>query len=275
MSDDVASDGSTSRADRPSAAAFVPARAGSSRVPDKNVRELAGHPLIAYTIAAARASGMFDAVIVSTDDERYAAIARDYGAEVPFLRPAELATTDSPDIAWLDHLLRRLAEDGRAFDVFSILRPTSPLRTAATIVRAMEHFLRHPEADSLRAVEPVVQHPGKMWTIDGELLVPVMPGMRDGVPFHSSATQYLPEVWVQNASLEIAHTRCVLDHGSIAGEKVLAFVNPEPEGFDVNHAGDWDRLVRMVDADPSLLPDVDVEDLHDRPRALAEESDIG
>lgn len=244
---------------RPSAVAFVPARAGSSRVPDKNVREVAGHPMIAYTIAAARASGVFDAVIVSTDSPRYAAIARHYGAEVPFLRPDEFATTDSPDIAWLDHLLRTLADQGRAYDVFSILRPTSPLRSAATIVRAMEQFLADPEADSLRAVEPVLQHPGKMWTIDADRLVPVMPGTRHGVPFHSSATQFLPEVWVQNASLEIAHTRCVLEHGSISGETIVAFINPEPEGFDVNHADDWERLVRMVAVDPGLLPTVDVE----------------
>jgi len=248
-----------SSGERGSAAALIPARAGSSRVPDKNVRLLAGHPMIAYTIAAARASERFDAVIVSTDDETYAAIARHYGAEVPFLRPKSLAANDSPDIAWIDHLLRRLAEEGRTYEVFSILRPTSPLRTAATIVRAMDHFVAHPQADSLRAVEPVIQHPGKMWTIDDGLLVPVMPGTRDGVPFHSSATQFLPKVWVQNASLEIAYTRCVLDEGSISGESILAFENPEPEGFDVNHFDDWERLVRMVADDPSLLPHVDAD----------------
>ena len=113
----------------PGAVALVPARAGSVRVPGKNVRALAGHPLIAYSIAAARESGLFDAVLVSTDSEEIAAVARRYGAEVPGLRPAEMAGSGSSDIEWVRHVL-----DGTAYELFSILRPTSPFRRGATIL---------------------------------------------------------------------------------------------------------------------------------------------
>ena len=112
----------------PSAVAFIPARAGSERVPGKNVRALAGHPLIAYSIAAARESGLFDAIVVSTDSEEIAEVARRYGAEVPVLRPAEIATATSPDIEWVRHMLDALGREGRTFEIFSLLRPTSPFR---------------------------------------------------------------------------------------------------------------------------------------------------
>jgi CMP-N,N'-diacetyllegionaminic acid synthase len=100
-------------APRTSAVALIPARAGSKRVIDKNVARLGAHPLIAYTIAAARTSGIFDAVVVSTDSERYADVARHYGAEVPGLRPAEFAGDTSPDIEWVEHVLDTHAHAGR------------------------------------------------------------------------------------------------------------------------------------------------------------------
>ena len=134
----------------PTVVALVPARAGSVRVPGKNVRELAGHPLLAYSIAAAHESGLFDAVVVSTDSEQTAEVARRYGAEVPDLRPPELAGSTSPDIDWIEHVLR-----GTTYDAFAILRPTSPFRRGATILRAWDAFTAVPEADSLRAVRPV------------------------------------------------------------------------------------------------------------------------
>jgi len=115
----------------PNAVAFIPARHGSKRVPGKNTRPLAGHPLLAYTVAPALESGVFSSVIVSTDSEETAVIARHYGAEVPFLRPAAFSGDTSPDIEWLEHALTELQRQGRAWDAFSLLRPTSPFRTAA------------------------------------------------------------------------------------------------------------------------------------------------
>ena len=154
---------------------LIPARCGSKRVPDKNIRKLNHHPLMAYAIRSAIDSGIFDSVIVSTDSEAYADIARHYGAEVPFLRPTELAGDKSPDIQWIEHLLSSLKDDGRAPDCFAILRPTSPFRQADTIQRAWSQFQATEGIDSLRAVEPCGQHPGKMWSINGPLMSPILP----------------------------------------------------------------------------------------------------
>src|SRR5438270_2393854 len=145
--------------------ALVPARAGSRRIPNKNVRPVRGHPLLAYTLAAAREAELFDAVIVSTDSEAIADVARHYGAEVPFLRPADLAGDLSPDIDWARFTVDRLLAEGRCLRAFSILRPTSPLRSAETIRRAWDEF-HDDSADSLRAVEACSQHPGKMWVLE-------------------------------------------------------------------------------------------------------------
>ena len=238
----------------PSAVAFVPARAGSERVPGKNVRELAGHPLIAYSIAAARESGLFDAVVVSTDSEEIAETARRYGAEVPALRPPELATATSPDIEWVQHMLGVLAEEGRTFEIFSLLRPTSPFRGADTIRRAWDQFLAlEPPADSIRAVELCRQHPGKMWVIEGELMRPLLDQEEGKVPTHSRQYKSLPEVYVQNSSLEIAWTR-ITDANEIAGERVVPFLTDEAEGFTIDYPSDWQHAERMVETGAARLP---------------------
>jgi CMP-N,N'-diacetyllegionaminic acid synthase len=232
----------------------VPARAGSERVPGKNVRELAGHPLIAYSIAAARESGLFDSVVVSTDSEKIAEVARRYGAEVPALRPPEMATATSPDIEWVRHVLDVLAEDGRTFEIFSLLRPTSPFRGADTIRRAWGQFLAvDPRADSIRAVELCRQHPGKMWVIEGELMRPLLEQRRGEVPTHSRQYKSLPEVYVQNSSLEIAWTRITAEN-EIAGERVVPFLTDEAEGFTIDYPSDWERAERMVETGAARLP---------------------
>lgn len=236
--------------------ALIPARSGSKRVSDKNVRVLNGHPLIAYSIAASLESSVFDAVIVSTDSESYAQIARDYGAETPFLRPAALATATSPDIEWVTHALSSLAKEGRDFDCFSILRPTSPFRTAETIRRAWALFRTDEKADSLRAVEKCSQHPGKMWTLSGARMHPLMPNHLNGVPWHSCQMAALPEIYVQNASLEMAWTRVVKEHGTIAGNAVIPFISEGYEGFDINQPEDWWLAERALATQQAMLPRV-------------------
>ena len=202
---------------------FFPARAGSKRVPDKNIRTLAGHPLIAYTIAAALESGIFTDIVISTDSERYAEIVKHYGAEIPFLRPAELAGDQSPDIEWIEYTLRRLQRAGRAYDCFSILRPTSPFRLPETIQRAWAEFSTQEGVDSLRAVEKCQQHSRTMWVIRGKRMTPLLPLSPAEQPWHSSQYQSLPEVYVQNASLEIAWTRVVLEDRTLAGSVLIPF----------------------------------------------------
>jgi len=240
----------------PSIVALVPARSGSKRVPGKNVRRLGAHPVMAYTIAAALDSRVFDDVIVSTDDEQYAAIAAHYGASVPFLRPAALAADASPDIDWVEHTLTALGREGRRFDCFSLLRPTSPFRQAATIRRAWAAFVAEPGVDSLRAVEPCRQHPGKMWIVNGARMTPLLADGPAAQPWHSSQTQTLPPVYVQNASLEIAWTRVVFDGRTIAGAIVMPFFTEGFEGFDVNTREDWMLAERFLEQREARLPDV-------------------
>ena len=239
----------------PSIVALIPARAGSKRLLGKNTRPLAGHPLIAYTIAAAIESGIFAAVIVSTDSEQTAEVAKRYGAQVPFLRPVEYAGDLSPDIEWVEYTLKRLQEAGQGHDCFSILRPTSPLRQAETIKRAWEQFLRAGErVDSLRAVEKCRQHPGKMWVIRGERMLPLMPLGPAEQPWHSSQYQSLPEVYVQNASLEIAWTRVIFSGRTIAGNVLMPFMTEGYEGLDVNEERDWALLEELVRSGHARLP---------------------
>jgi CMP-N,N'-diacetyllegionaminic acid synthase len=240
----------------PSVVALIPARSGSKRVIDKNARVLGGHPLMAYAITAARASGVFDAVICSTDTGRLARIAHHYGAEIPFLRPAEFATSTSPDIEWVEDMLKRLKAEGRTYDCFSILRPTSPFRTADTIKRAWAEFLAEEGVDSLRAVEKVSQHPGKMWMVQGKRMLPLLPHGPKEQPWHSSQMAALPEVFVQNASLEIAWSRVVFDGRTIAGSSVMPFFTDEAEGFDINNQYDWDYAEAAVAQGKFTLPKV-------------------
>jgi CMP-N,N'-diacetyllegionaminic acid synthase len=241
---------------QPSVAALIPARAGSKRIPNKNIRPLCGHPLLAYTIAAARRSGIFSAVMVSTNAEDIAAIARHYGAEVPFLRPEPLAGERSADIEWLDHMLRQLAATGRSFDCFSLLRPTSPFRQAVTIERAWSQFRAQPEADSLRAVELCKQHPGKMWQVGATWMTPLLDDGAASPPWHSTPYQALPPVYAQNASLEIAWSRVVLEGGTIAGRNVLPFFTHGFEGFDINRPEDWVLAEHYLQTGEATLPEL-------------------
>jgi N-acylneuraminate cytidylyltransferase len=236
------------------AIALIPARAGSKRVENKNVYRLNGHPLIAYTISAAIDSGIFEKIFVSTESAEYAEISKHYGADVEFLRPKDYATDESPDIEWVEFSLRELSKRGQNFDYFSILRPTSPLRTSSTIQRAFGEFLSDESVDSLRAVELCTQHPGKMWRIVDNRLVPVMARQDSGVDWFSSPTQTLPEIWVQNASLEFAHVSCVLNERSITGKAILPFKTKFPEGLDINRPEDIARVEGLVSQSAESLP---------------------
>jgi len=240
----------------PSAVAFIPARLGSKRVPGKNIRALAGHPMIAYTIAPAIESGVFSSVIVSTDSEEIAAIARHYGAEVPFLRPAAFAGDTSPDIEWLEHALTELRAGGRSWDAFSLLRPTSPFRSADMIRRAFARFASQTGADSLRAVEKCTQHPGKMWIVRGDRMLPLLPFGPAEQPWHSTPYQALPLVYVQNASLEVAWSRVVFERRTIAGDVIVPFITEAYEGFDINDSYDWMVAERLVADGAAVLPRV-------------------
>jgi CMP-N-acetylneuraminic acid synthetase len=241
----------------PAAVALIPARSGSERVPGKNIARLAGHPLIAYSIAGAWEAGVFETVVVSTDSEEIAEIAHAYGAEVPGLRPREIATATSPDIEWVVHTIQALRDEDRSYDLFSILRPTSPFRTAETIRRAWDQLLALGDrADSIRAVERVRQHPGKMWVLDGELMRPLLPQPPAGTPTYSTQTKALPPVYVQNSSLEIAWMRVVDEHREIAGPRIAPFFTEGVEGFSIDYPEDLERAEDLVARNAAELPPI-------------------
>lgn len=253
--------------------ALIPARSGSRRIPNKNVRELVGHPLIAYTICAALNSKVFGDVVVSTDSQEYADIARSYGASVPFLRPYELAGDMSPDFEWVEFTMNKLP----LYDAFSILRPTNPFRSSVSIVKAWTAFIGR-SCDSIRAVEPVRQHPGKMWELDNrgnwydDRMKPywaenyVFAGQRPPQPYHSVPTQVLPAILVQNASLEMAWTRVLSAHHNITGIEVKPFYIEDMgqsrtyEGLDLNTEEDWILAEALIERGLVKLPEVRVSE---------------
>jgi len=238
-----------------SAIALIPARGGSKRVKGKNIRTLNGHPLLAYTICAARDSGCFEKVLVSSDDTQTLEIAAKYGADV-IRRPDSMAGSTSPDIEWIKHALGIAAKIGD-FDTFSILRPTSPFRLPSTIQRAFREWEsaknRNENYSSLRALSPVSQHPGKTWRISGGEAIPLLL-QPPGQPFHDSQLASLPPVYVQNASLEIAWTATVETTGTISGHRVKPFISVGHEGFDINDEIDW-MVAEQMAANGAELPD--------------------
>lgn len=242
----------------PSAVALIGARAGSERVPGKNVRRLAGHPLLAYAIETARQSGVVDRIVVSTDSEAIAKVARWYGADVPFLRPDVYATSTSPDIEWIAWTLPQLEE---RYDLFAIVRATNPFRGPEVIRRGLEQLLATPEADSIRAVEPVKQHPGKMWelTIDGRTMTPLLDQSHLDVAWHAGQYQALPPVYVQNSALEIAWARVVEATGTREGRVLAPFLTEGYEGLNIDDEDDFTRAEELVASGRAGLPTVERE----------------
>ena len=202
---------------------IIPARGGSKSVPRKNLHPLGGKPLIAWTIESARRATSLDRLIVSTDDAEIAAVARAWGAEVPFLRPAALAADDTPDLPVFEHALAALRErDGYAPDAVVHLRPTQPFRTAEEIDAVVE-LLARTGADCVKSVRPVSEHPFKMYRLAGDRLVPYLdtPERRRRGP--DVPRQGLEPVYL-SAGVVDAVRRAVVEAGSTEGERVVPWL---------------------------------------------------
>ena len=228
--------------------ALIPARKGSQRLPGKNIMDLNGHPLIAYSILAAEKSSVFDRIIVSTDCPHIAEIASAYGAEVPALRPQKISTSESPDISWvllaIDEWLSLRDED-----YIAILRPTNPFRSPSSILEAFELLMSNPTFDSIRAIRPVKEHPSKMWRGEpGQVITPFDNSIifETKTPVHSSPFQVLEKLWIQDASLEIARVKAVRESHSISGRKVMGYEMPNIEGFDINYSEDMEFARKAI-----------------------------
>ncbi len=221
------------KADKPKVLALIPARSGSKRVKNKNIRSLGGKPLIVYTIEAALKAKLVDRVIVSTDSEKIAAIARKYGAEVPFLRPRGLAGSGSTELEFHQHALGWLSEnEGYVPDLVVNLYPTTPFRKASTIDRAVKKMLAAPRVDSLRSIRKCSEHPYKMWKVKGEFAEPYVQ-KRDSQS-HTLAYHQLEPVFIQNASIYITRPRVLSRYRSTIGKTVFAFEMSDEESVDIN-----------------------------------------
>ncbi|MBU1160172.1 acylneuraminate cytidylyltransferase family protein [Patescibacteria group bacterium] len=210
--------------------ALIPARGGSKSIPKKNIYPILGKPVIFYTIEAAKRSGLIDRIIVSTDDEEIAAIAREYGAETPFLRPSKLAEDNTPDLPVFQHALSWLKEkENYQPDIIIHLWPTSPFRKDGDIDKAIDLLLENPEADSVRSITVPSQTPFKMWRTDKEkYLSPIL--KKEHKEFyktnpepHTLPRQLLPKTFVQTGYLGVIHYKTIMRKNSMTGKKIIPF----------------------------------------------------
>ena len=216
--------------------AIIPARGGSKGIPRKNIRPFAGYPLIAYSIAAGLQANSVTRVIVSTDDEEIANVARGFGAEAPFLRPAELAQDRTLDLPVFQHALNWLAqhEDYHPQAVVH-LRPTTPIRPPDLVDRSVSLLLEHPEADSVRGITTAHQNPYKMWLMDGEdkPIRPLtsVPGIDEA---YNSPRQALPSAFTHTGLIDIIRPATILELNSMSGRTILPIL------FDPAYDADLD-----------------------------------
>ena len=222
--------------------ALIPARGGSKSIPHKNIRLFAGHPLIAYSIAAGLQARLVNRTIVSTDDEEIARIARQYGAETPFLRPAELSQDDTTDFPVFMHALSWLQEhEDYQPAVVVQLRPTSPIRPPDCVDQAVQILLDHPEADSVRGIVPSGQNPFKMWRVDDQgRMVPLLdlPGIPE--PFNAPR-QALPQTYWQTGHIDAIRLSTITRKKSLSGDVILPLHIDPRYTVDIDTLRDWQR----------------------------------
>lgn len=212
---------------------IIPARAGSKGVSNKNIRPLNGRPLIAYTISAAVGAGL-SRLILSTDSEQIAAVGRPLGAEVPFLRPAELANDTAKSAAVVTHLLETLrTNEGAEYDTVVLLQPTSPMRTTQDILAALELYHHNAPCSVVSLSKVDEPHPYKMKTIRDGLVHPFVEGTDSSVP-----RQQLPEVFTPNGALYIVGADHILRTGSFFHERTIPYVMPAERSVNINSITD-------------------------------------
>ena len=230
--------------------AFIPARGGSKGIPRKNIRLFAGYPLIAWSIAAAKQSQLVTRVVVSTDDEEIAAVAREYGAETPFLRPSELAQDGTTDLPVFEHALKWLdAErvEGYRPDVIVQLRPTSPIRPRTMVDDAIRILLEHADADCVRGVVPAAQNPYKMWRFDGENK-PLNPLLEmDGIAEpYNAPRQILPPVYWQTGHIDAIRVSTITQKKSLTGDVIYPLLIDPKYTVDIDTLTDWAKYEALV-----------------------------
>lgn len=227
--------------------AIILARGGSKSIPRKNILAFAGHPLLAYSIAAGLQAELVTRVIVSTDDEEIAAVARDYGAETPFLRPAEHARDATPDYPVFKHALDWLAENEDYHPEMVVqLRPTSPVRPPGCVDAAVRLLMDHPEADSARGVVAAGQNPYKMWRIkEAGPMEPLLAVEGLAEPYNAPRQELPPAYW-QTGHVDAIRASTILEKDSMSGETILPLVIDPRYTVDIDTRRDWERAEGLI-----------------------------
>lgn len=238
--------------------AFIPLRAGGKRIGpidgrDKDQALLGGHPLMAWTITEAKESGVFDKVIAVTRSEPHADIARQYGCDDVMWRPEYTVRDSSPDIEWVMWALSELIKEDDLPEMYSILRVTSPFRTAKHIKAAWTKFI-YSNAHSLRTMTPVEQHPGKMWVVHNDVALPIFPTWSEKNPWHSQGTQTLFPAYIQTAGMEMAWADMTIDTKTIAGSIVKPYIVKGLPALDINTKRDWSLAELAVKHGYAVFP---------------------
>ena len=237
--------------------ALIPARGGSKSIPHKNIRPLAGYPLIAYSIAAALQSRLVSRTIVSTDDEEIACIAHRYGVETPFMRPLEYALDNSTDFPVFTHALSWLMEnESYQPDIVVQLRPTSPIRPPDCIDQAVQILLDHPEADSVRGIIPSGQNPYKMWRVDQQgWMTPLLTLSGVAEPFNAPRQELPPTYW-QTGHIDAIRVSTIIQKQSLSGDIILPLHLDPRYAIDIDTVRDWQHaewIISLGDL-PIVLP---------------------
>lgn len=233
---------------KPEVLAIIPARGGSKGIPRKNIRSFSGYPLIAWSIAAAKKSQSVTRVIVSTDDEEIASVAREWGAETPFLRPAEFAQDKTTDLPVFVHALEWLKQhENYRPDVVIQLRPTSPIRPSTCVDQAVEILLRNADANSVRGVVPAGQNPHKMWRLNPNPENPMrnlldVPGIEEP---YNAPRQILPDVYWQTGHIDAIRPDVILA-GSMSGKNIYPLLIDPKYTVDLDNLNDWVRAEWLV-----------------------------
>jgi len=219
--------------------AVVQARGGSKTIPRKNLRLLADHPLVAYSIASGLAAQQITRLIVSTDDVEIASVCKTYGAEVPFLRPAEFAEDASPDLPLFQHALEWLEKhEGYYPDLIVQLRPTSPLRPPDLVDQAIATLIASPQASCVRGVTIPNQNPYKMWRpAENGFLKPLL--STEFEEPYNMPRQHLPTVYWQTGHIDVIRYETLVKGRSLTGERVLPVLIDPLYWVDIDTEADW------------------------------------
>ena len=231
--------------------AIIPARSGSKGVIDKNIKFLAGRPLLAYSILAARLTDNIDRVIVSTDSEHYANIGREYGAEIPFLRPPEISGDNSTDYEWIKHMLDWMQKEEECIPDYLVhLRPTTPFRDPLDIKKAIELFKQNKDATALRSSHEMPQSSYKTLEIDDGYYKCICTGSLD-LDGANRSRQEFKKTYDPNGCVDIYKSHFVLKNGQLLGNRVMAYITPKIA--EVDTLDEFNFLEFQVHKNPALI----------------------